>query len=470
LSYRRVAGSALLVAMALSKAEQLAGWQTDAAEHLLATTLVSLLLGCIGVRLVTQVRLVARADQATASAIAARAAELAASETGLSRLADDLKVSEARYRFISESTNDVIICNRLDLQRTYVSPACCGVLGYEPDEMLSNKVATVHPDDATAVFEALQRLTVGAADRTLNTYRAQHAQGHWIWVEATVNLIRDQGTQRPLSLVCSLRDISERRAHADELKRSNAALEQFAYAASHDLQAPLRAIAHLAQWIDEDVSATASPDTLENLKLLNGRVARLQMLISGLLAYARIGRADLVTEDVDVAAAVQDVVALLDPRPNFVVTCETDLSAIRTHRPPFQLVLKNLISNALQHHDRAEGRVTVAVRLVHDMVEVRVSDDGPGIPQRFHEEIFVIFKTLKSRDEIESGGLGLAMVKKQVMENGGRIWVESAPPARGTTFVFTWKLPSDPPKFAADWGEKRLISRPMEIRELVSPA
>jgi len=225
-----------------------------------------------------------------------------------------------------------------------------------------------------------------------------------------------------------------------ELERSNAALEQFAYAASHDLQSPLRAIAHLAAWIDEDVRATASADTMDNLKLLNGRVARLQMLISGLLAYARIGRTGLVAEEVNCAAAVQDIVALLDLRPNFIVACAGEMSTIRTHRTPFELVLKNLISNALQHHDRAEGHVTVSMRRVDGMAEIRVSDDGPGIEERFHEEIFVIFRTLKSRDETELSGLGLSMVKKQVAENGGRIWVESAPPTRGTTFAFTWKL------------------------------
>jgi signal transduction histidine kinase len=225
-----------------------------------------------------------------------------------------------------------------------------------------------------------------------------------------------------------------------ELERSNSALEQFAYAASHDLQSPLRAIALLAQWIAEDIGTTASLDTTENLKLLTGRVARLQMLISGLLAYARLGRTDLAVEDVDLAAAVQDVVTMLDPRPNFVVACDGAMPAIRTHRTPLELVLKNLISNALQHHDRAEGRLDVAMRVVDGMAEIRISDDGPGIEKRYHDEIFVIFKTLQSRDETELGGIGLAMVKKQVTENGGDIWVESAPPVRGSTFIFTWKL------------------------------
>ncbi len=73
------------------------------------------------------------------------------------------------------------------------------------------------------------------------------------------------------------------------------------------------------------------------------------------------------------------------------------------------------------------------------MAEIRVSDDGPGIPPRFHDRIFAIFQTLASRDEVETSGIGLAIVKKMVQGNGGKIWIESAPPVRGTTFVFTWK-------------------------------
>ncbi len=103
------------------------------------------------------------------------------------------------------------------------------------------------------------------------------------------------------------------------------------------------------------------------------------------------------------------------------------------------MVLENLISNGLKHHDRAEGRITVQARRVNGMTEFRISDDGPGIPVEFHQRIFLIFQTLNSRDDVESSGIGLAIVKRRVQENGGQIWVESAPPARGTTFGFTWK-------------------------------
>ena len=220
-----------------------------------------------------------------------------------------------------------------------------------------------------------------------------------------------------------------------------AELEEFAYAASHDLKAPLRAIEHLAQWIGEDLASTAPPDTVENLRLLKGRVRRLQFLLNGLLAYSRVGRqADTASfESVDVAALVNDIVTQLAVPAGFTVACDANLPILRTDRIQIQVVLTNLIGNAIKHHDRTEGHVDVTMRLNDGVAEFRVADDGPGIPPKFHERIFVVFQTLASRDEVEGSGIGLAIVKKMVLSNGGTIKVESAPPARGSTFVFTWK-------------------------------
>jgi PAS domain S-box-containing protein len=241
-------------------------------------------------------------------------------------------------------------------------------------------------------------------------------------------------------------DISARRQieqekdrQRQELVRSNADLEDFAYIASHDLKAPLRAIGHLAEWIQEDIALTASPETAQNLDLLQGRVSRLQMLLDGLLAYSRIGRVDSPIEDVDIPHLVRDIANLLAPGPGFVVTCVGLFPLIRTRYAPIRLVLENLIGNGLKHHDHAEGRITVSARRQSDgTMEFRVADDGPGIAPRFHDRIFVIFQTLAGRDEVEASGIGLAIVKRQVEGHGGRIRVESAPPVRGSTFVFTW--------------------------------
>jgi len=231
----------------------------------------------------------------------------------------------------------------------------------------------------------------------------------------------------------------EKEQQRAELARSNADLEEFAYAASHDLKAPLRAISHLVQWIADDVQPVANPETLENLKLLQGRVARMQMLLDGLLAYSRLGHTDSTAEDVDITELVREVLAMLAPPPGFVVACDGTMPVIRTHRVPLQIVLENLIGNSLKHHDRTEGRITLSVRPVDGATEFRITDDGPGIAPQFHDRIFLMFQTLASRDDVETSGIGLTIVKKKVQTHGGQIWVESAPPARGTTFGFTWK-------------------------------
>jgi len=231
----------------------------------------------------------------------------------------------------------------------------------------------------------------------------------------------------------------EKERQRNELERSNADLEEFAYVASHDLKAPLRGIAHLAQWITEDIGSAASAETTENLKLLQGRVLRLQSLLDGLLAYSRIGHTHTPAEVVDIGELVRDVTALLAPTAGFEVAFEGDVSKILTHRMPIHVVLENLIGNALKHHDRAAGRITVSARQVETSVEFRITDDGPGILPQFQERVFQIFQTLASRDQTESSGIGLAIVKRKVQGHGGRIWIESAPPARGTSFVFTWK-------------------------------
>jgi PAS domain S-box-containing protein len=225
-----------------------------------------------------------------------------------------------------------------------------------------------------------------------------------------------------------------------QLDRSNADLDEFVYAASHDLKAPLRAISHLVQWIGEDIEATASPATKENLALLRGRAARLQLLLEGLLNYSRISAGPpIAVEPANIPELVHDITALLQPPPGFVIACEGEMPVIHTHRVPILSVLENLIGNGIKHHDRTEGRITVSMRSEQGIAEFRVTDDGPGIPPQYHDKIFTIFQTLASRDDVEGSGIGLAIVKRRVQDHGGRIWIESAPPKRGSTFIFTWQ-------------------------------
>jgi signal transduction histidine kinase len=232
--------------------------------------------------------------------------------------------------------------------------------------------------------------------------------------------------------------LSEREQRARELSRLNTELEQFAYIASHDLKAPLRAIGQLAEWIEEDVHGIAGPEALENLRLMQQRIGRMDMLIASLLNYSRAGHDKAAAESVHIGDLVDEIVASIAPPAGFRVRFQGEALTIFSQRPPLDHVLRNLISNAIKHHDRPEGEVVVSVQIIDGAAEFRVEDDGPGIAPAFHERIFMIFQTLKSRDEHETSGVGLSIVQKIVERAGGKVWVESAPPRRGTTFLFTW--------------------------------
>lgn len=230
---------------------------------------------------------------------------------------------------------------------------------------------------------------------------------------------------------------------AADLLRSNAELEEFAYAASHDLRAPLHAIGNLAEWLREDLRDRLSKEEDAKLGIIRGRVGRLQTLVDDLLQYSRAGHAVEAPEPVETGAMVREVIDLLGPPEGFTVTVAASMPVIVTAKPPLRQVLSNLIGNAIKHHDRTNGRVEISAGDLASHVRFRIQDDGPGIAAQYHERIFGLFQTLNSRDRKEGSGLGLAFVRRVVELHGGAVTVESQE-GQGAAFVFTWpKQPID---------------------------
>jgi signal transduction histidine kinase len=235
------------------------------------------------------------------------------------------------------------------------------------------------------------------------------------------------------------REAAERRLQqtASELAASNAELESFAYVASHDLMAPLHAMENLAKWLEEDLDGVLDAGTREKMELLLGRIDRMEALLTSLLDYSRAGHLKAEPEPVDFGDLLRETLELVAPPAGFTVETSGELPRLETFKVPLQQVLRNLLTNAVKHHHRGAGRLTVGVRDLGESYEFSVADDGPGIAPEFHESVFEIFRTLRPRDEFESSGMGLAIVRKTVESCGGSVSLESEA-GRGATFRFTW--------------------------------
>lgn len=241
----------------------------------------------------------------------------------------------------------------------------------------------------------------------------------------------------------TLQDITERvqsenriKEYAGTLEKINKELDQFAYIVSHDLKAPLRAINNLSVWIEEDLEGKMEPDTKKNFDMLRGRILRLEALINGILQYSRAGRVKNEVADIDLSQFIPDIIQNLAPPENFKVSFSKNLPHVVAEKISLEQVFSNFISNAIKYNNNPNPEIKIEAEENDSQYYFSVADNGPGIEPEFHQKIFVIFQTLQARDVVESTGVGLAIVKKIVEEQGGKVWVESEK-GKGAKFCFT---------------------------------
>ncbi len=320
------------------------------------------------------------------------------------------------------------------------------IFGFAPSDFTptyARFLDTVLPDDRDAV--------VGAVERSLREREPYGLDHRIVLPDGNIRTVREEGEVvtnprgEPVAMVGTVQDITERKeietrlsTLSDDLLRSNRDLEQFAYAASHDLQEPLRAISGYAQLLERRYSEKLDDKADEFIDNIVEGAARMQNLIASLLAYSRLPNQGSDATPFEGGAALNKAMGNLDSaiRETGMEIESEPLPSINGVEEQFVLVFQNLISNAIKFRSDDPPRVRIHAQRLGGEWRFSVADNGIGMEPQYAERIFLIFQRLHTRTDYPGEGVGLAICKRVIERHGGKIWVESAP-GEGATFHFT---------------------------------
>ena len=341
----------------------------------------------------------------------------------------------------SKAENAIIITDR-DGVAEWVNDGFVRLTGYTFDEIVGKKPDEILYGKNTDKL-MLSNLRMAISDNIsfsgeLLKYKKDNTR---FWTQITMTPIAEEGEERFIFIESDItpRKIAEEKMklYLINLEKTNSELDKFAYVVSHDLKAPLRAIGNLTGWIEEDMGDRLPEEIQNHFTTIKGRVVRMEGLINGILDYTKAAKTGGSTESFKSDELIRETIDLIGAPKNAVINIRTPLPEMNTEKIKLQQVFLNLIHNAIKYNDKDDVQVEVGCEDKGNDWQFYVKDNGPGIEERYHEKIFVIFQTLNARDEVESRGVGLAIVKKIVEEEGGKISLQSEK-GKGATFFFSW--------------------------------
>jgi PAS domain S-box-containing protein len=304
--------------------------------------------------------------------------------------------------------------------------------GVSFDQFLS----AIHDDDRERIKRKVED-AIESGEEYKEEYRVRNDDDELRWVVARGHIeYDDDGT--PVSFPGALADITERKQFERRLEKSNERLEQFAYAASHDLQEPLRMVSSYLQLIEKRYKDDLDDDAEEFLEFAIDGADRMRDMIEGLLKYSRVDRQGDPVESIDLNAILEDVLADLHVR---IVESDAevtvgDLPCLEGDAGQLRQLFQNLLDNAITYSGDEPPQIHVSADRRNNNWVISVDDKGIGIDPNDQDRIFTIFNRLHNHEAYEGTGIGLALCQRIVERHGGEIWVDSEP-GEGATFSFT---------------------------------
>jgi PAS domain S-box-containing protein len=340
----------------------------------------------------------------------------------------------------SKSSSDVISLLNVAGSIIYTSASCVNLFGYLPEELAGlDSFDLIHPGDRGRSRRAFAALLAQPPGPRKVKVRVRRKDGEFCRVESTLSNFLDEPRIGAIMVTCreicgreTERDHGQRQI--DELVRSNARLEDFAYAVAHDLREPLRTISMFTELLLEESDLDAH-DRMQAQFIVDG-VARMSALFEGLHSFAIRGF-EGPAQPFDLGHALAEVLQNLGHaiKTNNATVTTDPLPVVYGHEKHLVRVFQNLIANAIKYRTEAPVRIHISVDRLGPEWIVKVQDNGVGVPPEHIERIFDLFKRLHG-PETPGAGIGLSICRKIIEAMGGAIWIEPAP-GSGSIFCFT---------------------------------
>lgn len=252
--------------------------------------------------------------------------------------------------------------------------------------------------------------------------RTKSGERRWVLMDDSPIFSRKDEVEGTISI---LKDFTQQKEAEEALMRRNKELNTFIYATSHDLKSPLRGISSISTWLKEELETQLDEDQKRQFDLLVSRTHRLHHLLEGILEYAKVGRQDTHTVPVASGRALEEVVESLELPSTISIKVPEEMPVVEYPSGHLETIFRHLLQNAIDHSGTGTNEVAITFDQHNGKWWFIISDQGRGIPTRYHEKVFQMFQTLEENRHTERIGLGLPLVKKIVEQNGGEIWIES---------------------------------------------